>query len=519
MSSKNNSSLIQLINCLTQAEKRHFNLMSKRNNKDKAPLFYRLFEVLEKYGEVPDSRVKKKIPDIKISQIPNLKVNLYKQLLSSLRMFHRNHSLDILLSEQLDYARVLYNKGMHKASLDVLDKVKKLALENKQFMMAQNILEFEKHIESQHITGSMSKKADLLYDQSLFLISRNKKAATLSSASLQLYSQYLKFGYVRNMQDYEDLEKFFKSRVPDLEIASLDFYEKMYYFQSHVWFYNMSHDFLNYFKFAQKWVNLFHEYPAMIQKETSAYIKGLHNVLNALFLAGKYDRFSSALDELNTLSQQSDMKLNRNVRSQLILFINIHQINLHYMEGSFSEGLEDIPRLTALLDKNEFQWDVHRIMVFYYKIACLYFGAGHNEDAIFFLNKILNNYIPHVREDIQSFARILNLLAHFELGNEFLISYQIKSVYRFLLKMEDLHAVQREILKFLRKTPRLERKDLKQEFYSLKERLLTIQELPFEKRPFLYLDIISWLESKIEGKQVEEVIARNFRKVEARVSA
>ena len=248
----------------------------------------------------------------------------------------------------------------------------------------------------------------------------------------------------------------------------------------------------------------------MIEKEMASYIKGLHNVLNALFLAGKYERFIAVYKELKDFIKNGKLEVNRNVESLLVLFENVHLINLHYMKGSFTECLEYMPRLESILESNTYNWDPHRLMVFYYKIACLYFGAGHNEECIHYLNLIINNYFPKVREDIQSFARILNLIAHFELGNEILISYQIKSVYRFLIKMDDLHAVQTEIIKFLRKTPRIKPENLNDEFRLLRNKLAVIREEPFEKRPFLYLDIISWLESRIEGVEVEKVIERNF---------
>ena len=510
MPKSNSSPLIQLINSLSRAEKRHFKLMARRNASSGDSLFILLFDFLDKYGVASDQRIVDKIAGIKRTQIANIKSNLYKQLLSSLRLFHRSHNDDIFLSEQLDYARVLYGKGLYMNSLEILNKAKKIAVNRKQYLMAQNIVEFEKHIESQHITGSMSEKADELYHQSKYLINRNQKSASLSSASLQLYGLYLKYGYVRNEDDLKFVTAYFDEKVPSYDIIELDFFERMYYFQSHVWFSNMCHDFLNYYRFSQKWVNLFHEFPEMIQKETASYIKGLHNVLNALFLTGKYDKFIVAYQELEIFSRQTTKPFNRNEESLIALFQNIHKINLHYMEGSFSEGLKDIPELESLLDSNHYNWDKHRIMVFYYKVACLYFGAGKNEEAISYLNLIINNYFPKVREDIQSFARILNLIAHFELGNEILISYQIKSVYRFLLKMNDLNAIQKEIFKFLRKTPKIAPSNLIDEFEKLKNKLILIQDRPFEKRPFLYLDIISWLQSKIDNVIVEKVIEQNF---------
>ena len=46
------------------------------------------------------------------------------------------------------------------------------------------------------------------------------------------------------------------------------------------------------------------------------------------------------------------------------------------MTGQFTEGLSLVPRLEKEINKYQFRIDSHRILVFYYKIACLYFGAG-----------------------------------------------------------------------------------------------------------------------------------------------
>jgi antitoxin component YwqK of YwqJK toxin-antitoxin module len=145
-------------------------------------------------------------------------------------------------------------------------------------------------------------------------------------------------------------------------------------------------------------------------------------------------------------------------------------------------------------------------MNFNYKIGCVYFGAGDIDNAINFLNKITNQVIPNFREDIQCYARILNLIAHFELGNDLLVSYQIKSTYRFLLKAKENSKVLDEIFSFLRKTPRMLESELKSEFEALKEKLEEIEKEKYERRPFLYLDIISWLDSKIHNRSMAESI-------------
>jgi len=170
-----------------------------------------------------------------------------------------------------------------------------------------------------------------------------------------------------------------------------------------------------------------------------------------------------------------------------------------------------VPDILDFTNKYDQKLDAHRIMVFYYKIACLYFGSGMNKEAILYLNLVVQFKEQTLREDIQSFARILNLIAHFELGNDILVEYQIKSVYRFLIKMGDLHGVQKEILNFLRLLPMTDRELLKS-FKVLHGKLVKLSLLPFEKRPFLYLDIISWLESKLAGKTVQTIVRDKFKR-------
>jgi hypothetical protein len=80
-----------------------------------------------------------------------------------------------------------------------------------------------------------------------------------------------------------------------------------------------------------------------------------------------------------------------------------------------------------------------------------------------------------------------------------------------LIQLGDLQGVQRAIFDFLKLLPIYDGKKLQKAFVQLHQKLSTISRNKFEKRPFLYLDIISWLESKIEGKPVQEIIQHKFK--------
>ncbi len=504
--------LIELIRTLTKAEKRHFRLLVKRNQANEELLFLQLFDLLDKQKRYDEALILRKIPAIKKRQLSNLKAHLYKQLLLSLRLLYRPHNTDMEIRERLDYARVLYNKGLYRQSLEILDKAKIAAQNARLNALALEILGFEKLIEGQYITRSIDTRAETLAQESREQSMQISRTHEFSNLSLQLYGLYLKMGLVRTQEEKDFVHDFFQKRLPKHDLRELGFYEKLYLYQAYDWYSLMNQDIHLYYKYARLWVELFDEYPEMVNLQTPLFLKGLHNLLNSLFMAGRYDRFMEVLERLERFELKNSDKPANNVEGLFYLFKYIHRINLHFIAGTFSEGTAVIPDLDKLLNENPYNWDTHRILVFRYKIASMYFGAGENERAIDYLNEIINQKQPDFREDTQCFARILNLLAHVELGNETLVTYQVKSVYRFLNKMKDLHQVQREILKFLRKLPQIYEYELKDEMIKLRDSLKQLEDHPYEKRPFVYLDIISWLESKIEGRTVQEVIRDKFLK-------
>jgi len=139
----------------------------------------------------------------------------------------------------------------------------------------------------------------------------------------------------------------------------------------------------------------------------------------------------------------------------------------------------------------------------------LYFGSGDYEKAIDYLNKIINWKVD-LRTDLQCYSRLLHLIAHYELGNEDILDHLIKSVYRFMAKLQNLSVVEEEIFKFIRTSFHISVKDIKPELEKLLLKLNTHQNDRFETRAFIYLDIISWLESKIENIPVQDILKRKF---------
>ncbi len=503
--------LLNLIVRMSPSEKRLFRLYATKKAVKNELLFLNLFDFLEKKKEYNEEKILKKLPSIKKEQLPNLKSNLYKQLLNSLRQQKKTNHTSIMIREQIDYALILHSKGLYNGALDILEKAKRMALDSERSLSMLAALEIEKHIEGLYITGSMYPKAKVLKNQTNTALRQVSVNHKLSNLSLSLYGLYLQYGYVKDDRDFDFITDYFKNNLPDVNPDSLDFYGKIYLYQSHVWYYNMIQDFANNYKYAQRWVDLYIESPEWQKRELTLYIKGLHNVLNSLFMAQRYDKFAPMYEELLRLGDAQIGNMNRDQRSTFKLIEYTHGINQFFLTGNFIGGSQYVHQISEAIAKNEFDWDLNRIILFNYKIASIYFCHGDLNNTISHLHTITNQVYPDFREDIQCFARILNLIAHFDLGNESLVAHQVRSTFRYLSKIEHLQPALKSILAFVRKIPRISEEDLKNEFRKLKKELIHIEQTQFERRPFLYLDIISWLESKIEDVPVGEVIARKAK--------
>ncbi len=500
-----NKELLRLIGSMTKSEKRNFKLITqKTGTKDK--LYVLLFDHLDKYQSFDDKFILSKNPSIKKSQLSNLKATLCKQILRSLRDINKEEYPEIKARERFDFAKVLYAKGQYRASLDMLHVVKTMARDLQLKPLEYLAIDFEKLIESQHVTKSMSTKAYQLSIESNTIIQDLEVSNELANLSLLLYARYLENGYVKNKEEYNELHRYFYSVLPVVEIEDLDFYQKSNLYKSYVWFYHMAQDFANYYKYAQKWVSLFDDYPEMKIPATTLYIKGLHNVLNALFMSGKREMFKQYFLTLMQFNDDKELRLSVNEESQIQLFKYIHGINSIFMSANYAYGVSFVEELETVIQKQGHLLDVSRMMVFNYKIACIYFGNGDLDNTITYLNRVEDSYQPRLKIDIQCFSRVLNLIAHYDLGNDLLVSYKIKSVFRFLYKMGELEKVHTEIFKFIRRTPRMSARTIVDEFQKLREKLAKIEMERYERRPFLYLDIISWLDSKIHKVSVVEAI-------------
>lgn len=513
MSKPNINALYVLIKSLTKAEKRHFRLYAKRNFDDKNVKFLELFDFIDKQPEHDSDKIRARFLDTSVSALSNLKSHLYEQLLISLRLLKHN-DVSVRIHELLSFANVLYSKGLYLQSLEQLKRARAIAESMQDDLSLHAIVEMERKLELFFVTESGENRAQEIVEMNNNIRTQLAARDDWANVALLLYDYYLKYGHVKNEHQFKKVEALFKERTHGIVDEEISIQGKIYRHMAFTWYYFITQNFVKCYRHASEWISLAESNDVLLKKDPIFYLKGMHNALSALFYSNKPRQFSELYQGFKKFIEKNINDFDHNTQMLIGVYENMAELNRLFLSGTFRGNEKFVEGLNNWLAENDDYLDQNRVQVFHYKIACLYFGADDFKNCISHLNKIIHTDVKekYLKQDVQCFARILNLVAHYELGNDDLVEYQLKSTYRFLIKYGDLEQVQEQIIQFIRKTVHVQRSEMTPHFVELKKNLETIFNDPFERRPLLYLDLISWLTSRVEGVPVEQIIQERQQK-------
>jgi len=513
MFSTQRDQLFSLVKSLTKAEKRSFKLYANRLQGKGDPKFIQLFDVLDKLTEYDDEQVFKRLPGVKKRHLYNLKRHLYKQLLISLRLIYISKKIDIQIREQIDFARILYGKGLYMQALKLLDRIKQTALDHHQDILHLEILEFEKLIEARHITRSraVANKMEDLLDDAARRSYVTHTTSRLSNLNIQVQGWYIQHGHVRNEEDLTEVKAFYDAVFPDdLELDRLTFFDKANLFQSKMWYAYIQLDLPAGRRHALQWVSLFEVHPQMREKDPDLYMRALYYLLTCCFYLQDRPLFHRYLQQFETFYQEAEQQFNVNSKMIAFVYLNLSRLNLHFLGGAFAQGLRRVPSILRELKVYRDLMDMHRTLLLYYKIAYLHFGCGQFDQALDYLNKITAINTGFLREDLLFNARLLHLICHYELDNRDLLDYLIPSLQRAFEKAREISAWQTATLQFLRHLNRMPKLEVGTDkaFQEFKEKMAGMSDNAFEQKEILYLDIPSWVESHLQHCTIQELHSR-----------
>ncbi len=497
--------LFTLVKSLSKAEKRNFRLYVRRIQGEGDAKFLQLFDLLDKSKELDEEALRNKLKGTSKSQFSNLKRHLYQHILTSLRLIQVRKSEAIQIREWMDYAQILYGKGLYLQSLKLLDRAKAIAKNMNLDALHLEIVEFEKRIESRHITRSTTERMVNLTQEAS---ERNRiQTSTIELANLKLLLQrrFINEGHVSSTEERATAEHYFRRKMPPLPEEKLTFFERIHLYQAYYWQAYLLMDFDTCFYWTQRWVELYEAEPRMIEMDVDMYMRALHQLLTIAYLTREVSTYRKYLDTLEHFRESEYKKFNHN--SKILSFLVVHQgrYNKHFLEGTYREGLKAIPRTLQRLKRYGQMVDTHKVFILYYKMAWLHLCCGEASKAVDYLNLILNHPGKPLREDIQAFTHLSFLLCQYELGNFDLLDYRLTQTTRYIRSLRDQYQHQEACLSLFRQLLQHPPQEAQQVFREQLPVFQKLEQQPYEWRAFTFMRMTEWLSAKAEGQTLEEV--------------
>ncbi len=242
-----------------------------------------------------------------------------------------------------------------------------------------------------------------------------------------------------------------------------------------------------------------------LKEDVSEYISILNNHVISCGRLGKMDEVRTTLDKFSKIKPNTfgdELSIHRQYY--------MNKFRLCISTGEFQEGLKELEQHKARMKKfDEKQFNLN---TFYLQYFSIYFGVRDYKSALESLNEWLKLSRNIDRKDLQSLARILNLIIHYELGNTLLLHSLLRSTYRYLNKENRLFDFERKVLSFIKDSTKVHsKKEMKKTFETLKEDFEKLSNDP-SFGIFQMFDLIAWLESKISAKSFAEVVKERYQR-------
>ena len=490
--------LWRLVKSLNKAEKRNFKLYATRAGANGDSKFIQLFDVIDRLDQ-PDDRLITKRLKLTAGQYSNLKRHLYQQVLTSLRLIFIGKEIDIELREQIDFSHILYGKGLYLDALRTLERAKSKAVEHNRDLLHLEILEFQKLIESRHITLSrqIDNKMDLLLNESAERSYSVLNTSELFNLNIQIHGRYIESGHSRSEADRRENAEFWESIQTyrfDRETVSSTFHQKINRFQASMWYHYIQLAFDDALESALNALTLFHLSTHMTVKDPDLYLRCLYYVSIFSYLSGEKKRLRRYLTVISEFLDDEQVMLNEN--SQLIgrTYAYLMTLNTHFAFGEWKEAYDAVRLIRKRYAAGAFQPTDHRWGLFLYKFAAVCFVTRRYEEALDYLNEIINMKTGILREDLLLNTRLLHLLCHYELGNRALVDYHLTNFSRQARKSSDTAGLHRLATAALRRLIKLVEAEHAAVFLQLDHDLRTAAAAdPYEHKALLYLDLTQWV--------------------------
>lgn len=509
MSKTPSDRLHRLIRSLTPGEKRYFRIFVK-GKPGVDTKYIQLFEAMAAVDGFEEEAWKQKIyisQEAESKKYSVLKAYLYELVLKCLQHFDESHSTHQRLSHLMHSVAVLFKRGLYADCRELLAKALKLARQYEHFAHQIEIVRWEKQLAyTQMDIDFLHKNLERLHDEEARAMELQRNASQYRRAFFSAYATIKKDPLQRGPDRLERLRQLVGQDIFSNPDAALSHTARVLYYRTLSLYYHTALEQEKFYETGKTLIALQESQAHFLRENLSDYIAALSNQTLACGLLRRYDEVRESLQKLRDLQPLTEDDRRKIHRQYFSTFFALCTYT-----GEFEEARREMTR--CLEEAKQFDPHDYETGSFYLQFVPISIGCGNYDEALDYLNHWLAQRRTVEREDLQSLARILSLILHFELGNFLLLDSLLRTAARFLKRRNRLHELERRFMHGISEAIKLpDVKGRRAVFAKAKNDLQLKSEEPEAKALLQTFDLLAWLEAKSRGQKFADVVREKYRK-------
>ncbi len=510
MANKYSSHLYELIKSLSKAEKRYFKVyVARHTSSDSQNNAQILFDSIDKQKEYDEEKLLEslqKFPFIKKFSIA--KARLYDTILKSLDAYYSEKSKEQIIRNEIHFVEILYNKSLYKQCSKRLNSAKKQAKKYNKKKLLLELVEWEKKLieKDNYQSTSIENLLKLSSEEQEIIgtLSINSKLWELKSI---LFQKLNKIGRARSKEEVNYLKQDIENKIAEIKIGE-DKIKSTYLF-NHITgaYYFAIQDNKKSLETVLKTIDLISNNPNQFGDEPNILISALTNGIYLSLKNKDINQAQELYDKLKILYNNNEENGSKDLLIKLKSSLWSIELLLIKLTCDFTKFTTLYTELSQFIEEHKEKINHSRLAFFYYNIAHILFIKDEFSESLGWINKLLNNIAIDESQEIYSFAEILNLFIHYELGNKDLVNYNLKSTKRFLKTRNKLFEYEELILKFFQKTTNhnFDSFEIESQLNKLMKDLEILTDKNLQHIPIEYFDCLTWAKSKIKQDKLSSL--------------
>jgi len=487
--------LFQLIKSLSSSEKGYFKKFASKHVRGKKNNYVRLFEEIDKQTTYSEAKILKKFKnETFIKHLSSAKNYLYKLILSALNDYNLDKSVVATIRTQLGFATSLKQKRLHKQALKQLEKAKKLAQKHEQYYYLLQILEKEIviHQEVKSEKGELRiQKLQAETEEVLKQIETNQAYERLYNSVFWAVNKQI---FATNEQQIQHFKEILQNPLLQSANVPSKFLCQTLYFKTLQICYYQTHQMAKSRECAKQMIELCEAYPHFVKESPFAYLSLLNNWIVSCFLMKNWEEMYATAQKIKRLpvsTKHEEVQRFSTVSNAELAYFGYHK-NMEGIERTIALAQSKLEEYGEMIPKGS-------RLVWLFNFSSIYFTLKAYDSSLKWMNYFFDLYETGIRDEIYNKAVFVNLMIHYELGNERLLESLIRKVYRYTQQKAPPYQFEKILLQFFKKLLNLPLSDTiaKTQLYQTTLQSLNKIEDVIEQRFLANFVVIDWLKEGI----------------------